>query len=481
MADDTGVWIQSTWQEMLRIISARGWRSAEQELYRRLRLAGTGIQPYVSQAQAITLVLATLQQKFGALRQSSQTLAKVVRTEETAPLADVIASRISAQGGSFRRAFQMNSELLASLGGLDGVLAERDTLRGPIAILGSTPSVAWRAALVAGLAGEPRRSKYWFDAHREMARSLHSSQFANNQVFRSTVALTQDTVPVDVIHEACGMALEGYLRDGLTTSGVLFINIAKSVVLPMIIESALLIQIGQLHDGVLQALLVRRLLRYEQISSNAEGIGELKVALARLDSSLPHDIIAHSAQSDDAFIGWLKRRVGETVAVSALVESERRFSEFQQSGNYVELMIVDDVFPSVVRGPRSKTVLFVWAGSQLCGDDISSFLTHGMGVSAIDHRVPSGDRSRTSVLRRQDIDRSSASLIHLDPGAAYEIGFIRGIVVPERIVYLRTDGPEFLTDLAAVLISEEAPGAAFYRIRNALEPVLGLVPFFGAG
>jgi hypothetical protein len=414
--------------------------------------------------------LATLEQKFGALSAARETLSRTVSDIHTDPIVTVIKSRISAQAGGFSDALQINDSFLDSVGGRATVLAKSDVLRGPVAILGSTPSIAWRTALVAGLTGEKEISDYWFDAHEEMAYGLHSSQMANNRVFRSTVSLLEEDIPFNAIHEASGIALNGYLQDHLTVSGVLFLNVAKSVVLPMILESVMLERLGQVYDAVLQALLVRRLLEHERISTNAEGIGEIKYALDRLGPNLTKEILARTRQREDRFARWLRTRTNDVITRNALSECDERFRIFIMTGNYRHLLIVDDVFPSVARGTRIHTFVVVWGGATLAGEAISNFLISEVGVKVVNYGKGFGTKAEGD-LADGAVQVCSACIVHLSPTVAYEVGYIRGAVEPQKIIYLRTEGA-YMPKLAAITFCEDNPERGFHRIRHALNPLL---------
>ncbi|GLY95359.1 hypothetical protein [Actinoplanes sp. NBRC 103695] len=462
--------VQRIWSEMLPLISHKGWRYTEQELYRRIRLARSGMA-FLGQVEALSLVLATLQQKFGHLTASVSVLKTIPTTDENVALRDVILSRIAAQRGRFPEAYKLNDALISLLGGKkDSSWNELPPALGPISVLGSTPSVAWRAALAAGLASEPQQSEYWFRAHSEMASGRHGSQLANNRVFRAAVELVRGGVDLDSIHIASKAALEGYLRDGLTTTGVLFINIAKSVVLPMILESAILFEAKQLHDALVQAVLVRRLLQWEQVSPDAEGIAELRFALGRLRSTFLRDIVSRSHQPEDQFVMWLSRRTDPAVAARVVAEAELRFALFSRSGNYRELIIVDDVFPSVGRAVQRRTVYFIWRANEAVGYKISNFLMGALGANVIGFGVVDngGRLLRSEVLRL--VGEATAVLIHWSPDADYEIGIVHGSTPLSKIVYLSTDADPGL-EFPSIVIDSTNPAAKFERIRKSLESI----------
>ena len=472
MVDDQGFTaaLDRVWAGVLAQIIDGDWTRAEQELQRRIEVARRLPSPPSHAAspnlEPELIVLASIQQKFGELKAARETLRNIGPLPDDARLiAQVVESRVLSQSGHFKAAHDANLRLVS----LVGESAGRDT-RPDSRLLESMPSLAWRLAMTAGMTGDTKLSDYWFKAHRDASITTHASQLANNDVFSSVVSLATGNGTVRDVHESNVHAIEAFLQDGLSTSTVLFLSLAKSIAVPLVLEAVLLLRYGQKYDGLVQALLARHLLEYSRIQPRSEGVAELVGALAGSDGSLAIEIIRRSSMAPAAFLDWLVDSTADTKLVSLAVgEAEERFREFQRLRQYKLLFIVGDTFPSVTRGQAGRTACFFWGGKDHAGWHIRAFLVEDLGLRVLGF----GARESTGLDRLKVLDsclkQASAAVVHLHPSLHIELGASLQRWEPKRVIYLSTGREDADLGLSSLKIDEASPASAFFRIRRALD------------
>lgn len=461
--EDSDALVDTLWESTLATIKERGWAAAERELAHRVSTQAATRGVADSSVAATSLVLGTLQQKFGNLP------AAKVSLERTGAAAD---PKISTDGRlRLAKVYAQESDFHGAVRELEAILVERgNTAREPSS--NTTLAPIWRLGFALGVVGETRASRYWFDRHLDRTSGQHGSQLSNNRVFRNLALTRPGLIEHDAVHVDNIEAVNGYLAGGLSVDGVKFLNISKSVVVPLLIEAWVLISLGDRYSGLVQVLLCRRLLLYEDISVRSEGISEALFSLGRAgDSDLVTGTMARAGVLETDLLDWLEPRVGRSVAIRAIDEVEARFEEFLRARDYRLLAVRWDGLRATNWQPPATTCCFEWAGHSETGLGVRMFLVETLGLRLIGvSDAPFSGLTRAEALMRIG-DTVAGALLGVGPATDLSLGVLLEKLGPARVVLLRESGEydPWRAALAAITVDRETPAASFDAIRRAVE------------
>ncbi|MBS1586019.1 MAG: hypothetical protein JSS82_10805 [Bacteroidetes bacterium] len=346
--------IDELWDFLLKVIENHGWQQAvkyaEDQLTEEKKIKSKDS----NLAFAIRIVQGELYQKFGSLDKAISIFSKLKESliPEVKFEAILKLSKIYSQKGDFRTSQAYLELLLPKEKG-----SHIDLAKIPL-------SVFWRMGFLSLMQDDLKSSKYWFDLHKEATLNLHNSQAANNKIFRNIDALAKDKDSAR-LHDAYFNSFELYLTDGyIVSEQVKYLNVSKSIFVPMLFDGLLLFRFGQNHDALVQWLLCRKLLNWDNIPTSAEGISEaLQILKACDDTSAVMEIMDRIDLPETSFLNWFKQRFGKRHYDKVVSEVKLRFENYIGKRDYNFLFLANSIdFPSVNRNFQNGFCLF-WEGS----------------------------------------------------------------------------------------------------------------------
>lgn len=323
--------IDKYWNDALELIESEGWQCAQGELKRRAVALEKGGKKKQDELENALLILATLQQKFGELSAATSTLKLLEKSNNQSIALDatVRMAKVLSQRGDFETASFKFQSILPDKS-TRSIWSHPDNL---------SSSVLWRFGFLKGISGELKESLYWLDRHKDLSSS-HGSQVANNRVFANLVKLVSRDFDYVKAHDENKIGIRYYLKDTLSVDSVKFLNISKSVVVPLLLDGLILLSLRNTFAGVLQLLLCRRLIQFEGLSLASEGIGETIASLQKIEEPFTKDFIKHFNAPEKNFLIWLEKLLKDKRLCEYLIsEREEIFKRFIDTRDYEILSI----------------------------------------------------------------------------------------------------------------------------------------------
>lgn len=249
------------WHDISKMVRAFGWAGAVRELKSRAAF-------FVDEERSEALLqIATVEQKFGSLAAAEATLQEICNSSPSSFLtidAKLRLAKVYSQQGKHKRAREIYAGTTEPI-----IFGRKDTFQ-------QSDSAIWRTAFQQLLGGQTREAEYAFDFHLECA-GVEPSQLANNILFQEIArGITQDDTSLKM--DRIETAFSSYVLESIDNPNVKFLDLHKSLVVPMLYNSVVLLERGDFYTARKQAEVARRLMQASNIGFSAEGIGEFFTA-----------------------------------------------------------------------------------------------------------------------------------------------------------------------------------------------------------
>lgn len=459
--------LKNRWNEVLKLIQIYGWHPAEKEIQRRIdALALTDSNQ--NDSEAYILVLSTLQQKFGQLDSSANLLRRLVlsKNKQVAADATVRLGKVLSQKGDFAAA---NNMLL----GLYPLQSGRYFNTQPDGVSGS---VLWRLGFLNGIIGNSQQSEYWFNRHQFYSTN-HGSQIANNSVFRNVVRISNgdfDLINAISLNE---IGIHYYLKDTITVQSVKYINVSKSVVVPLLLNGIIFLWFRDYYSAVLQIMLCRRLIQIEGLSYDSEGISETLQSL-KISPISETRLLGHVFSSDEnTFLNWLKEIVNNEKILSFLIgERESIIKEYIATRDYSLLSIRNSTTYRMYSIPKNikvskmtnkNKVFLIHGHDELNLFRLKEYLSKDLelqpvvlkdnpsrGLTIIEkfEQLASDCYYAIAIFTKDDvIENKGESYLQARPNVIFELGWFYGKLSRSNVLILFQEGVKVPSDLDGIV------------------------------
>ena len=454
------------WDDALALIQRVGWTTAESEIKRRISgMRASGVVPETLELNI--LVLATLQQKFGNLDSSAKYLAIISksRDKKLAKDATVRLGKVLSQKGEFGSSLHMLLDLFPSKN-------SQHRLSQPEGVSGS---VLWRMGFLSGMEGDSKSSKYWFERHLDFS-ARHGSQYANNSVFQNLVKISRTDFDFNESFSKNQIGIQYYLQDTLNVKEVKYVNVSKSIVVPLIMDGVVLLVMKNYNSAILQFMLCRRLIQLEGLTFESEGIAEAIYSLkCSNDQVIQHFAIAFCSAGLN-FDVWAEGILGDKRLFRHLVgEREDIFKYYFNSRDYSYLSVGKSLpyrrySVSNHKGKfmnKDKKVFLIHGHDELNLLKLEKYLTDKLNVPPVILKDnPSQGKTiiekfelfasdcnyAIAIFTKDDlVDKNGDQYLQPRPNVIFELGWFYGNLGRENVLIVFQEGVNVPSDLDGII------------------------------
>lgn len=449
------------WSQSLTILKSKGWEICIKEI-------PNICQTFIPDNERDTikhvssLIIGTLLQKFGKLDIAKEILENLKNVDNSYIRYEskLVLGRIYSQMGEFSNAYQE----------LKSIIDKPSTFnkgRSDIA-----QSVFWRLGFLSFFEKKADDSINLFSEHKEKIASSHSSKMANNLTFSNINKLLSNSFDIKKIHDLNIIGFENYIFDGLAVEGdVKFVSIAKSIIVPMMLEGVILLELQQKLNALVQLLMCRKLLKYEHLNVRSEGISEAIFCIKKMQHGrFSLKIIMHSIENDEVHKIFLMNEFGKNLVELAISQANERFLEFIGYNTYGKLFISENSLSKKGTHLTKDSVLFIWDGAQKKGLELRKFLNESLDfkVYTLDDEIFLGLTASEKINRISSFVKFA--VVHHTKNTGFYIGHLKAILGKNRIVEL-TNGNKYIENLglSSIEIPPKQISTIFTKIREQLK------------
>ncbi|MCL2065322.1 MAG: hypothetical protein FWG98_13270 [Candidatus Cloacimonetes bacterium] len=458
---NTETFFNDIWCQALSILELKGWELCVKEIenicYSTIPKSEINSVKYIPD-----LVMGTLYQKFGKLNDAQLIFEKLKNIDNAFIRYEsrLILGKIYSQMGNFADAYHELKYLADNPN-----LFNKDNYS-------LNQSIFWRLGFLSFFENKTCESIKWYSEHQERSQVAHSSQMANNYIFKNLNQLLSGSFDIFKIHEYNLVSFGNYINDGLSVENdVKFVSIAKSIIVPMMLEGFIFLKLQQNLQALTQLLLCRRLLIYENLNINSEGISEALSCVKKMENgALIYNIITFSLKDQQTYRKFLNKTYGDFLVNIAINDANEKFKDFTHFNIYGSLCVAEKLHLTANVSKKEEYVIFIWDGTKSKGLELRTFLKEKLNfnIYSIDD-VEFAGLTATDKINRM-CRYAKYAIVHHTKNTSFYVGHIKTKLDGARIVELTNENDNYIKNLgvSSITIPKKEISLIFTKIRNCI-------------